>query len=91
MNLRYNKTFSVANWRYTPLLIDLQANSSIQALNYYLFGPGTTDKVMEKYEAEYAPDDNENWATTFSTEMTHLYFICPSRALARQVEYIEYM
>lgn len=51
--------------------------------NYYIFGPGTTDKVVQKYEADYAPGANEDWAVTFSKEMTHLYFICPSRALAR--------
>nr|XP_039252805.1 acetylcholinesterase-like [Styela clava] len=51
-------------------------------VNYYILGPGDTDAVVKKYEEAFPPE-GDDYAPTFGKEMSHLYFICPSRAMAR--------
>nr|XP_039252462.1 crystal protein-like isoform X1 [Styela clava] len=57
--------------------------SLFTVVNYIIFGPEKTDTVVKKYETDYPPGPGEDWAVTFGIEMTHLFFICPSRAMAR--------
>ncbi|XP_077974532.1 crystal protein-like [Styela clava] len=49
--------------------------------NYYLVGPGKTDAVVKKYEEAYHQEDGD-FGVTFAKELSHMYFVCPSRALA---------